>query len=75
MKKELLKSKLKNIFIRYGLSNKRSLTCADALINAELVGVPSHGLSRLTMYYDRIKKKVINIPKNILEDLNKLLDA
>jgi len=60
VKKELLKSKLKSIFIRYGLSNKHSLTCADALINAELVGATSHGLSRLTMYCDRIKKKVIN---------------
>ena len=72
MKKELLKLKLKNIFIRYGLSNKHSLICADALINAELVGATSHGLSRLTMYCDRRKKKVINIPKNILEDLKKL---
>ena len=34
--------------------------CADALINAELVGAPSHGLSRLKMYCDRILKKVIN---------------
>ena len=34
--------------------------CAEAIINAELVGAPSHGLSRLKMYCDRIKKKVIN---------------
>ena len=36
------------------------MICADALINAELVGAPSHGLSRLKMYCDRINKKVIN---------------
>ena len=28
--------------------------------SAELVGAPSHGLTRLKMYCDRIKKKVIN---------------
>ena len=32
----------------------------SALINAELVDAPSHGLSRLKMYCERIKKKVIN---------------
>ena len=30
------------------------------MINAELVGASSHGLSRLRMYCDRIAKKVIN---------------
>ena len=30
------------------------------MINAELVGAYGHGLSRLKMYCDRIKKKVIN---------------
>ena len=34
--------------------------CSKALINAELVGAHSHGLSRLKMYCDRIQKKVIN---------------
>jgi LDH2 family malate/lactate/ureidoglycolate dehydrogenase len=32
---------------------KLIIICADALINAELVGAPSHGLSRLKMYCDR----------------------
>jgi LDH2 family malate/lactate/ureidoglycolate dehydrogenase len=30
------------------------------LINAELVGAPSHGLARLMMYCKRIQKKIIN---------------
>ncbi|MDC1006544.1 Ldh family oxidoreductase, partial [Candidatus Pelagibacter sp.] len=42
------------------LSKEHALICANALINAELVGAPSHGLSRLKMYCDRISKKVIN---------------
>ena len=40
--------------------NNHASICANALINAELVGAPTHGLSRLKMYCDRIKKKVIN---------------
>ncbi len=48
------------IFKKFGLKNKHALISADALINAELVGAYGHGLSRLKMYCDRIKKKVIN---------------
>ena len=55
-----LKTIIKNIFIKYKLSKDHALICAEALINAELVGAPSHGLSRLKMYCDRISKKVIN---------------
>ena len=49
-----------NIFKNHGLSYSHAKICSDALINAELVGAPSHGLSRLKMYCDRINKKVIN---------------
>jgi len=51
---------IKNIFKKHGLSYNHAKICADALINAELAGAPSHGLSRLKMYCDRINKKVIN---------------
>ena len=51
---------IKNIFKKHKLSSKHAKICADTLINAELVGAPSHGLSRLKMYCDRINKKVIN---------------
>ena len=51
---------LNKIFKNYGLNLSHSTICANALINAELVGAPSHGLSRLKMYCDRISKKVIN---------------
>ena len=60
MKTFKLKNIIKKIFIKNKLSNKHALICAEALINAELVGAPSHGLSRLRMYCDRIKKRVIN---------------
>ncbi len=47
-------------FTKHGLSKKYSIICADALINAELVGANSHGFARLSSYCYRIKKKVIN---------------
>jgi len=58
--KKKLNNTLANIFKKHGLSSAHSKICSRALINAELVGAPSHGLSRLKMYCDRIKKKVIN---------------
>ena len=48
------------IFKKYGLTSKHAAICSKALINAEYVGAHSHGLSRLKMYCDRIRKKVIN---------------
>ena len=60
MKTPYLKNEIKKIFIKLGLINSHASICADALINAELVGAPTHGLSRLKMYCDRIKKKLIN---------------
>ena len=45
------KNKLKKIIIeilkKYKLSKSHSAICAEAIINAELVGAPTHGLSRL----------------------------
>ena len=55
-----LKKLILNIFLKHGLKKEHANICADALVNAELVGAPSHGLSRLKMYCDRISKKVIN---------------
>ena len=60
MKKNILRSKIEKIFIKHYLSKKHSKICADYLIKAELVDAPSHGLARLKMYCDRIKKRLIN---------------
>ena len=48
------------ILKKNGLNSKHASICSKAIINAELVGAHSHGLSRLKMYCDRIRKKVIN---------------
>ena len=56
--------KLKKIVIQIlkkrGMSLSHASISADALINAEYVGAYGHGISRLKMYCERIKKKVIN---------------
>ena len=55
MEKNKLKRTIVKIFHKFNLSKKHAGICADAIINAELVGAPTHGLSRLKMYCDRIK--------------------
>ena len=62
--KELNKIVIK-ILKKNGLSAKHALICSKALINAELVGAPSHGVSRIASYCNRIKNKVINAKPNI----------
>ena len=56
MKKPKLEKILIEIFRNHSLSQDHSKISSQALINAELVGAYGHGLSRLKMYCDRIKK-------------------
>ena len=56
MNKIKLEKKIIKIFKNLQLSNNHAEISAKALINAELVGAYGHGLSRLKMYCDRIKK-------------------
>ena len=65
MKKNILRSKLVKIFTKFELSKKHSKICSDYLIKAELLNAPSHGLARLKMYCDRIKKKLIKAKPKI----------
>ena len=60
MKNKELKKEIIKIFKKFGLSENHASISTDALINAELVGAYGHGLSRLKMYCDRIKKRLIN---------------
>ena len=60
MKQKKLKLILNQIFQKHNLSDAHSKIVSDYLIKAELLGAPSHGLARLKMYCDRIKKKLIN---------------
>ena len=65
LKSKILKKEIINIFKKFGLNNNHAIISANAIINAEIVGAHSHGLSRLKMYCDRISKKVINAKPKI----------
>ena len=72
MKTTKLNKIIKKIFINHDMSYNHASMSSNALINAELVGATSHGLSRLKMYCDRIKKKVINPkPKFTIKKISK----
>ena len=60
MKKKVILSKPQRIFKKHNLSNSHSRICADYLLKAELINAQSHGLARLKMYCDRLKKGLIN---------------
>ena len=60
MKAKKLIKIIEKIFCNYGLNKDHAKTSAMYLIKAELFGIPSHGISRLKMYCERIKKKLIN---------------
>ena len=75
-KKDELFKKIVLILKNQKLNIPDAKVCANALINAELVGAPSHGVSRLKMYCDRIKKKLINPnPKIKIKKISKSISS
>ena len=79
MKNTKLNKIIREIFVNHGLNKNHASISTNALINAELVGAYGHGLARLKMYCDRIKKKLINPKpkikiKNISQSIS-LIDA
>jgi LDH2 family malate/lactate/ureidoglycolate dehydrogenase len=60
VKQKKLKLILNQIFQKHNLSKDHSKIVSNYLIKAEQLGAPSHGLARLKMYCDRIKKRLIN---------------
>jgi len=65
VKQKKLKLLLNQIFQKHQLSKNHSKIVTDYLIKAELLEASSHGLARLKMYCDRIKKKLINAKPKI----------
>ena len=65
MDSKKIKKIVKSIFVKHGLSNAHAEISSNYLTQAELVGAPSHGLARLKMYCNRIKKKLINCKPKI----------
>ena len=72
IKNKKLFNLVKEIFIKHNLTSHHAEIATKALINAEMVGAYGHGLSRLRMYCERIKKKVINPkPKIKIKEISK----
>ena len=57
MQIQKLKKLISKILLKYNLNKKDVEICTKALINAELVGAPTQGVSRLKMYCETIEKK------------------
>ena len=53
MKKQNLINLINKIFKKHGLNQNHSKICTNALINAELVDAPSHGLSLVKVDYKK----------------------
>jgi len=52
---EVLHDFMKDVFKGLGTPEEEAKISADVLIASDLRGIPSHGVQRLKMYYDRIK--------------------
>lgn len=48
------------VFLKLGVPETDAKICSEVLIASDLRGIESHGIGRLKMYYDRIKKGIQN---------------
>ena len=55
-----LKEYCKNIILAHGVDADAAETVADMLLDAELTGVSSHGVSRLAIYMERVDKGLVS---------------
>ena len=50
----------RRLLIAHGLSDQDAATVAGCLVSADLRGVDTHGLCRLPIYLDRVRRGLIN---------------
>jgi len=55
---ETLYSFMRDVFIGCGVPVDDAATCADVLITSDRRGIESHGIGRLKLYFDRIRKGI-----------------
>jgi len=58
---DFLRKFMELTFEKLGVSPENAKICADILISSDLRGIESHGIGRLRMYVDRIRKGLIEI--------------
>ena len=57
---EKLREYCQKIFISLGVSGEEALFVSECLVDADLCGVESHGVSRMTIYTKRLETKVVS---------------
>ena len=57
---ETLRAFVYQVFVKCGVPEEDAEICADVLITSDVRGIPSHGVNRLKMYYDRIKQGILS---------------
>ncbi len=55
-----MKEFTKDVFVGIGVPEADAEICTDVLVASDLRGIDSHGIGRLKMYYDRIRKGIQN---------------
>lgn len=62
---EKLRAFCQSLMMKEGMSADDALICADNLVDADLAGVESHGVSRMTNYMKRLRTGVVSHDHNI----------
>jgi L-2-hydroxycarboxylate dehydrogenase (NAD+) len=55
---DVTKGFVRDVFVNIGVPKDDAEICTDVLITSDLRGIDSHGIGRLKMYYDRIRKGI-----------------
>ena len=53
-----------NLLMKEGMCESDAIVCAASLVDADLSGVESHGVSRLTNYMKRLRTQVVSHESN-----------
>ncbi|MDR1316413.1 MAG: Ldh family oxidoreductase [Spirochaetales bacterium] len=71
VKWEALRDYCKRLFMSQSMPEEDAFTVADALVDADLSGVPSHGTTRTQIYLKRLEAGVVNpVFKPVIEKEN-----
>ncbi len=65
----LLRSFIKDVFVKLNVPLKDAKIIADVLITSDLRGIDTHGVQRLKTYYDRINQGIYN-PRTKIDIVN-----
>ena len=65
---ETLSNLVNTAFLKTGFSKTDAETAAELLVTAELMGISTHGISRLDQYLKRVRSGVVNPTPNISID-------